>query len=60
MVYHLAGGNRDYDLSLKGEYSTTFQGMDGEFSKVFVADTTTDGGRENCSCNTPCWPSCDC
>ena len=44
MVYHMSGGNTDYDPSLGGLPSTTFQEMDGDFSKVFIVDPTRDGG----------------
>jgi len=44
MVYHMSGGNTDYDPSLGGLPSMTFQEMDGDFSKVFIVDPTRDGG----------------
>ncbi|UOA28617.1 DUF1629 domain-containing protein [Pseudosulfitobacter sp. DSM 107133] len=44
MVYHLAGGNTDYDPTLKGLPSNAFVGMDSSFTDVAVADTTADGG----------------
>lgn len=45
MVYALAGGNTDYDPSLQGLTGTHFKGMDGDFLKVEVADTTPDDFR---------------
>jgi|GEM_PF-6733824 len=57
MVYHMSGGNTDYDPSLGGLPSTNFQEMDGDFSKVFITDPTRDGGGLVFWRITPHWPS---
>lgn len=44
MVYHLSGGNTDYDPTLGELPSTYFSAMDGDISKVEIADVSPDGG----------------
>ncbi|MDE1131093.1 MAG: hypothetical protein OSA49_05970 [Ascidiaceihabitans sp.] len=44
MAYEMGGGNTDYDPSLMGLPSNTFQEMDGSFLDVKVADLTPDDG----------------
>ena len=44
MVYHLAGGNTDYDPTLMELPSTSFEAMDGNIDKFELEDSTQDDG----------------